>query len=174
MAMDHCWILVGMMGAGKSSIGRALADASGRDFVDTDLLLQGRLGRPISQVFQLYGEDAFRSHESTVLRSLEPSPIVLATGGGIVIRDENWDEMRRLGRICYLRATPETLIERLDKSKKRRPLLDTESWEDRLRTLLNSRIPLYEKADFIVDVDQGEMEDAAERVRQAFQTMEAA
>src|SRR5690349_9779443 len=108
--MERCWILLGMMGAGKSAVGRALAELSGREFVDTDLLLQQRLGRPISQLFAVYGEDAFRDHETSILRSLEPLPVVLATGGGIVVREENWSELRRLGTTIYLRATPETII----------------------------------------------------------------
>jgi shikimate kinase len=156
-----------MMGAGKSSIGRALADASGRTFVDTDLLIQQRLGRPISQVFQVYGEDAFRCHETSVLRGLEPNRVVLATGGGIVLRPENWTEMRRLGPTIYLKASPETLIDRLEKSKKKRPLLEVEGWEDRLRTLLAARTPLYEQADVTVEVDDAQLDTGAEFVLQA-------
>src|SRR5690349_9612051 len=112
--MERCWILVGMMGAGKSSVGRALAEASGRPFLDTDLMLQNRLGRPITQIFQVYGEETFRDHETSILRSLEPHPAIVSTGGGIVIREANWSEMKRLGLVIYLKARPETLISRLE------------------------------------------------------------
>ena len=121
--MERGWILLGMMGAGKSSIGRNLAEASHRPFLDTDLLLQNRLGRPVSQIFQVYGEATFRDHETSILRNLEPEPVVLATGGGIVLREENWTEMRRLGITVFLDAAFETLTERLARSKKKRPLL---------------------------------------------------
>jgi shikimate kinase len=153
-----------MMGAGKSSVGRALAERSDRVFQDTDLLLQNRLGRSISQMFVRYGEDAFRDHETSLLRSLEPTASVLATGGGIVCREENWEEMRRLGATIYLRAMPDTLLTRLEQSKKKRPLLETEEWELRLRALLEGRLPLYSQADIAVDVDNLSIEEVAEAV----------
>lgn len=164
VSMERCWILVGMMGAGKSSVGRALAELSGRNFQDTDLLLQNRLGRSIGQLFARYGEDAFRDHETSLLRSLEPSACVLATGGGIVCRDENWRELRRLGTTVYLRAEPETLLERLEQSKKKRPLLETEDWAERLRMLLAGRAAFYCQADIAVDVDGRTVQEVAESV----------
>ncbi len=160
--MERTWILVGMMGAGKSSVGRALAELSGRSFQDTDLLLQNRFGRSISQVFERYGEDAFRDHESSLLRSLESELCVLATGGGIVCREENWTEMRRLGVTIYLRASKETLRERLESSKKKRPLLDVENWEGRIEDLLKVRTPFYEQEELAIDVD-GRSIDEVER-----------
>jgi len=162
--MDRCWILLGMMGAGKSSIGRALAEISGRQFIDTDQLLQQRLGRPIPQIFQIYGEETFRAHESNILKGLEPSPVVLATGGGIVTRSENWEELRRLGLTVFLDATPETLKDRLARSKKKRPLLQTEEWESRIDQLLLARMPLYLQADVRVEVDDVDLEDGAQKV----------
>lgn len=171
--MDRCWILLGMMGAGKSSVGRALAELSGRRFADTDLMLQCRLGRPIPQIFQIYGEPTFRDHESSILRSLQPEPIVLATGGGIVLRDENWAEMRRLGTTVFLDASPETLEERLAISKKKRPLLQVEEWSDKLRSMLDQRLPLYRQADLVVEVDGIDLDVAAEKVMAAIQEHEA-
>src|SRR4051794_13739349 len=117
--MERCWILVGMMGVGKSAVGRELAVRTGRSFLDTDQLLQHRLGRPVSQLFQIYGEDAFREHETSILRSLEPCDAILSTGGGVVTREANWVELRRLGTVAYLKATEEEIIARLTVSKKR-------------------------------------------------------
>lgn len=165
--MDRSWILLGMMGAGKSAVGRSLSVLSQREFMDTDQILQVRLGRPIPQLFRIYGETMFRDHETSLLQSLEPKPIVLATGGGIVIRPENFAEIRRLGISIYLRASAETLIDRLEVSKKKRPLLDTENWEGRLREILAARLPLYEQADVVVDVDGLSVEDAAQTVLDA-------
>jgi len=165
--MNRCWILLGMMGAGKSSIGRALAELTGRTFVDTDLILQQRLGRPITQIFQIYGEDAFRDHESSVIRSLDPDETVVSTGGGAVLRSENWMEFKRLGITIYLDATLETLLDRLAASKKKRPLLQTENWEERARTLLESRAGLYGQADISVRVDDVDLQFGAQRVLDA-------
>jgi shikimate kinase len=162
--MDHCWILIGMMGAGKSSVGRALAELSGREFLDTDLMLQHRLGRPIPQIFQVYGEDAFRDHETSILRALQPKSAVLSTGGGIVLREANWTEMRRLGLTIYLKAAPETLIDRLEASKKKRPLLQVEEWPDRVRELLDRRAALYEQADVTVELDSEDVQTGAQLI----------
>ncbi len=161
-----------MMGAGKSSLGRSLADLTGRTFVDTDLLLQQRLGRPISQIFQIYGEQAFRDHESSVIRSIEPGEIILSTGGGAILRPENWAEFRRLGITIYLDATLETIIDRLTSSKKKRPLLQVENWEDRARDLLESRTDLYRKADVTVRVDDVDLVYGAQRVLDAIEEYE--
>lgn len=162
--MERCWILIGMMGAGKSSVGRALAEKSGREFIDTDLLLQNRLGRPIPQIFQVYGEDAFRDHETSILKSLEPGPSILSTGGGIVTREANWAELQRLGITIYLKSKPETLIARLAVSKKKRPLLQVDEWETRLCDLLTRREPYYERADLVVELDLDDVQSAADRV----------
>jgi len=161
-----------MMGAGKSSIGRALAELSDRQFIDTDQLLQQRLGRPIPQIFQIYGEETFRAHETSILKGLEPAPIVLATGGGIVTRDENWDELRRLGLTVFLDATPETLKDRLARSKKKRPLLQTEEWETRIEQLLVARMPLYQSADLTVAVDDVDLMDGAQKVLDAIRMVD--
>jgi shikimate kinase len=162
--MERCWILIGMMGVGKSAVGRELAVRTGREFIDTDLLLQNRLGRPVSQLFHIYGESAFRDHESSLLRTLEPSSSILSTGGGIVVRPENWAELRRLGIVIYLRASEQEIIDRLTTSKKRRPLLEVENWEERLRNLLAQREPIYQQADVVVQLAGDGIEDAANRV----------
>ena len=156
-----------MMGAGKSSIGRELADLTERSFIDTDLLLQQRFGRSISQIFQIYGEEAFRDHESSVLRTLEPGPSIISTGGGIILREENWKEFARLGLTIFLDAKYETLLERLTTSKKKRPLLESEDWEERTKIILESRIEIYRKADITIRVDDVDLSDGAGRVLNA-------
>lgn len=161
-----------MMGAGKSSVGRALAELSGRQFVDTDLLLQHRFGRPVHQIFRLYGEAAFRAHETSVLKSLNPGPIVLATGGGIVGEPANWTELGRLGVTIYLKANYETLLGRLESSKKKRPLLMEEKWPDRVRELLDVRCDLYDKADLIVNIDDLDISNIAMKIYELLQQRE--
>lgn len=156
-----------MMGAGKSSVGRALSQITGREFRDTDQLLENRLGRTIPQIFQVYGESAFRDHETAVLRSLEPDGSILATGGGIVLRDENWDELRRLGITIYLSATIDSLKLRLEKSKRKRPLLESDDWEERLEAILSRRTELYQRAEITISADDGDTQGVAERVLDA-------
>lgn len=170
--MERTWILLGMMGAGKSSVGRALAELSGREFLDTDLMLQHRFGRPVYQIFDLYGEDAFRHHETSVLRSLEPANVVLATGGGIVTREANWPELHRIGITIYLKASTDTIISRLTASKKKRPLLMIDAWPERVVDLLESRSTLYSKADVCVDVDSDDVVGVAERVLHAIEAVQ--
>ncbi len=157
-------VLLGMMGSGKSTVGRALAARLEVPFRDTDQLLEYRLGRHIPQIFQLYGEEAFRSHETSVLRSLDPIEAVTATGGGIVLREENWPELRRLGTTVFLNAYPEVLIKRLDQSSRKRPLLAQENWESKLTELLETRLPLYRQADVTVDVKDEEIESVVEEI----------
>lgn len=159
-------ILVGMMGSGKSTVGRLLADSLDVPFEDTDSLLEYRLGRSVSQLFGLFGEETFRQHETATLRSLESDDGVLATGGGIVTRDENWAEFARLGVSVFLDVDRDILVGRLEQSKRRRPLLETENWEMKLDELLKVRRPMYEKADFRVQVKDEQFEEVAGMIRE--------
>lgn len=162
--MDGHWILLGMMGAGKSTVGKALAANLGIPFRDTDAILQNRLGRTISQMFRLYGEEAFREHETSVLRSLEREEGILATGGGIILRDENWVEFHRLGKTVFLDVDPEFLKGRLAQSRKKRPLLEREDWRDAFDSLLADRRERYLKADVVVKITDAPLEEVAEKV----------
>lgn len=164
---DRAWILVGMMGVGKSTVGGLLAQRAKRDHVDTDRLLVNRLGRPIPQLFQILGESTFRDHETAILRSLEPGNVVVSTGGGIVLREQNWIEMARLGTTIFLDVPEDVLIARLERSKKRRPLLQGEGMEDKVRAILAARLPLYRKADLVVQLGDADAASGAELVLEA-------
>lgn len=153
-----------MMGAGKSTVGREVARLAGRPFFDTDQMLSYRLGRPIPQLFSIYGESAFRDHETAILRSLEPQAGVLATGGGIVVREANWTEMRRLGTTVFLDVDRTALAGRLARSKKKRPLLAHEDWEERFDQILAARRGLHERADRRVVIGSESLEEAARKV----------
>lgn len=153
MTTDHL-VLVGLMGSGKSSVGRRVAEAIGRSFVDTDQLVEQREGRSIRDIFADVGEFGFRDIESTVLAEVLASPVssVVATGGGIVVRESN----RRLldpHLVVWLRASVDTLATRLVSGASRRPLLDGDV-RRRLVDLDQERRPLYGAvASIIVDVD---------------------
>ncbi len=167
--MERSWILVGMMGAGKSSIASALARRTGRGLVDTDKLIEHRLGRSIPQLFRVYGEEAFRAHETAILRDLQPGHTVISTGGGIVLRPENWLELRRLGTVLYLNVDESVLQQRVGGGRRRRPLLDHEDWEERLAQLLLARRSLYEQADLHLEVGTMGVEETVERVQEMFE-----
>lgn len=157
-------VLVGFMGAGKSTVGRALANLSGLPLVDLDALIVQRQGRTIPAIFAEQGEATFRRYETEALRSLnDASPIILAMGGGIVGRQENWQLMRRLGAVIYLRANWDTLRARLAGSTGR-PLATADRTEADVKSLWQQRVPLYEQADLIVDTDGREVDEVAREI----------
>lgn len=161
---DKALVLIGFMGAGKSTLGRALAAKTGVPLADLDNLIVARQGRSIPDIFAEEGESVFRRYETEVLRSL-PSrePMILATGGGVVGRRENWGLMRQLGPIIYLRARWETLRMRLSGSTGR-PLATAERSEADIKALWQRRVPLYEQADLVVDTDGRGVDDVAQEV----------
>ena len=146
--------LVGMMGAGKSAVGRPLAEALGYRFIDADDTLVEAAGRPIAEIFSSDGEEAFRALETTVLNGIASwHSLVVATGGGAVNRPENWGHMRQ-GVVVWLDAPEAELLRRLAADPTRRPLLEAADPAGRLQALLQERRPLYAQADLTV-VQQG-------------------
>ena len=148
--------LVGLMGAGKSTVGRILARRLGKRFVDTDHEIEKRNGVTIPVIFEIEGEDGFRRREQEVLADLaREKDLVLSTGGGIVLKPENREVLRNHGFVVYLNARPELLAERT-KHDRTRPLLNVEDPLTRLRELYAVRDPLYrEVAHAIVETGRG-------------------
>ena len=144
--------LIGMPGGGKSTVARHLARRLGRGFVDTDAVIERRIGCPIRTFFEREGEERFRDIESTVLDEVMLStPGVIATGGGIVLRDVNREALRSRTACVYLRSTPEELFRRLRHDSKR-PLLQVADPLSRLREIFAKRDPLYrDTAQFIIE-----------------------
>ena len=144
--------LVGMMGAGKTTIGRSLAQRLALPFVDTDRLLVERTGVPVATIFEIEGEAGFRRRESAALAEAAAGPRrVIATGGGAVLAEGNRAVMREHGTVIYLRARLESLWERT-RHDSSRPLLATADPRARLAELLEQRDPLYrEVAHLVVD-----------------------
>ena len=136
-------ILIGMMGAGKTTIGRALASHLDKEFVDSDHEIQKRTGVKIPVIFEIEGEAGFRKRESEVLAELtERKNIILATGGGAVLNPENREILRRSGIVVYLRASVGDLYRRTQHDKNR-PLLQTQNLYARLSELYTQRDTLY-------------------------------
>ena len=150
--------LVGLPGAGKSTLGRQLARRLSKTFVDADAELERKLGVTIPTIFEIEGEASFRDREETALAEIAAlSNIVLATGGGVVIRTANRERLRMNGTVVYLHALPETLRERTRRSRQR-PLLNTTDPLARLAELYAARDPLYrEVAESVVESDRGEI-----------------
>jgi shikimate kinase len=144
--------LVGMMGAGKTTVGRRLATRMGLAFVDADRELEARLGVPIPTVFELEGEAGFRRRESALIDELtRRDALVLATGGGAVIDPANRSALRERGCVVYLRAAMSDLWQRL-KRDRQRPLLQTADPRGRIEALIAEREPLYlETAHLVVE-----------------------
>jgi shikimate kinase len=146
--------LVGMMGSGKTTLGRALAQRLQLEFVDTDKVLVERTGVPIATIFEIEGEQGFRRRETGVLAELAEHPgQVIATGGGAVLAEENRRVMRAHGTVVYLRARLESLWERT-RHDSTRPLLATADPRATLAELLEQRDPLYREAAHVT-VDTG-------------------
>ena len=142
--------LVGMMGAGKSTVGKALARRLGREFVDCDREIVERTGVPIATIFEIEGEAGFRRRESAVLAELAGRrDTVVATGGGAVLAEENRRLMREHGTVVYLHAALDDLDERTRRDVAR-PLLAKGDRRATLTSLLEARDPLYRDAAHIV------------------------
>jgi shikimate kinase len=150
--------LVGLPGAGKSTLGRQLARRLAKAFVDADTELERKLGVTIPTIFEIEGEASFRDREEAVLAELTTlSNIVLATGGGAVIRPANRERLGTNGTVIYLHALPETLRERTRRSR-HRPLLNAADPLARLAELYAVRDPLYrEVATIVIESNRDEL-----------------
>ncbi len=150
--MQQNIFLVGLMGAGKTTVGRLLAKRLGMRFVDSDHEIEARTGATISWIFEIEGEESFRRREVETIRDLTGrSGVVLATGGGAVIHPENRKHLKARGTVIYLRASVNNILQRTMHDKSR-PLLQTENRKEKLEELARQRDPLYrEVADIIVD-----------------------
>ena len=157
--------LVGPMGAGKSTIGKYLARHLGLEFVDSDTEIEERTGADIPWIFDVEGEEGFRDREQQVVEELTARDnIVLATGGGVVLRPENRRVLAARGFVIYLYATVDEQVRRTRRDR-RRPLLQKGDPEEVLRRLMSIRDPLYrEIADHIIETDGCSPRTVAQRL----------
>ena len=146
--------LIGLMGAGKTTIGKQLARELGKDFRDSDSEIEKRTGVSIDVIFDIEGEQGFRRRETGMLKELvEKRDIVLATGGGAVLASENQQLLRDNGLVIYLRATAEHLAGRV-RMDRRRPLLQSGDKLAKIRELLTQREPIYQQlADMVIETN---------------------
>ena len=158
--------LVGMMGSGKTSTGRPLAERLGYGFVDADAVIEQAAGCNIPDIFDRDGEAGFRSLESQVLSAIsQRHSLVVATGGGVVTQPENWG-MLHSGIVIWLDVVPDQLLQRLNADSTVRPLLQSADPEAALNALLNERRPLYAEADLTVVINDETPEAVADGILQ--------
>jgi shikimate kinase len=157
--------LVGMPGSGKSTVGRQLARQLGLEFVDSDHVVEDRLGMPIRDWFAQHGEEAFRDVEQAVIDELtQAAGVLLATGGGAVLRPSNRNALHSRCHVFYLRSSPEDLFRRL-RHDTQRPLLQVQDPLKKLRDLYRERDPLYRRtAHFVVEAARPSVQSLASMV----------
>ena len=161
-------VLCGFMGCGKSTVGRLLAELTGYTFADSDEVIEHTEGRTIKQIFAENGEEYFRKKETETLRKLQSEnvPRIISVGGGTPLREENRGLLKELGTVVYLKASPETIYQRL-KGDTTRPLLQGDDPMGKITALMSEREELYlAAADEVICVDN---KDAAEVVEEIWE-----
>ena len=160
-------ILIGFMGTGKSRVGKELAKKLGWRFLDTDDLIEEKCGMKIKEIFKKFGEKYFRDRESEAARKVgRLKGTVIATGGGIVLREKNIKNLRKNGILICLTSKPEVILKRIGKSNKR-PLLAPKR-EDALfqiRSILKKRKPYYAQADYVINTSNLRVREVVERIQ---------
>ena len=154
--MQNNIVLIGFMGSGKSTVGKAVADRLNLPFYDLDLYIEKKQNMKITEIFEKFGEEHFRRLETAAAAELSAKEkVVISCGGGTVLRKENADILKKNGRVFYLKIDAKTVIERL-KDDCSRPLLQRDDKEAAINELLNKRSPIYEAVcDYKIDADSG-------------------
>jgi len=167
-------ILIGMMGSGKSRLGKILEKKTGFPRFDIDDMISSKLGMPVGDIFSKHGEEHFRNLETETLHSLsQEEPAIVVTGGGIVLRAENVDLLKQLGTVVWLDADEATLRVRI-RHLRDRPLLRTANPKASLLELRQARESLYKKAsDLRVDVSKKNPEEIAELILESIRNLPA-
>ena len=158
-------MLIGFMGAGKSTVSRELALITGRIEIDIDQYIVEKEGMAISDIFERYGEAYFRDLETKALREIEKEDnLIISCGGGIVVKEENVSIMKNKGIIVLLTATPETVFERV-KNSKERPILNNNMNIDFIKELMEKRAELYKNvADLIISTDNKDVKNICNEI----------
>ncbi|MEC7028565.1 MAG: shikimate kinase, partial [Pseudomonadota bacterium] len=161
--LDKPLVIIGLMGAGKTRIGKQLASSIGLDFYDSDDEIEQAAGMPVSEIFERFGEAYFRDGERRVIERLvdesydASSHYVIATGGGAIMTQETQDLLLSKTHLVWVRADIDVMVERTAR-RDTRPLLKNGDPREILTTLMNKRYPVYEKADIVVESHNGPVE----------------
>ena len=162
-------VLIGMRGSGKTAVGKLLAKRLGKQFIEMDELIVRRLGQTVPEIVQRYGWQKFRDVEAEITREVAGvENVVNATGGGVVTREENIRELKKKGKLVWLKADLDTLLRRIGNDQSR-PSLTGKSQREDMETVLAERSPIYERAaDFIVDTEGKMPEEVAEAIAKLY------
>ena len=165
--------LIGFMGAGKTSVGRLVADQLRLDYLDTDELIQSRTGRAITDIFARDGEPAFRTLEQQVTEELSTRErTLISTGGGLPTRPENLASLKKHALVVCLWASPEKIWERV-KNQTHRPLLHGPEPQKKIRDLLAAREQFYRQADVLINTDIRSVREVAQQVVHQFKSAQS-
>jgi shikimate kinase len=157
-------VLTGFMGAGKSAVGRKLEELTGMEMVDTDDMIEQSAGMAISEIFEKFGEPHFRKLEKKAVKEAsELKNHIIVTGGGVVLKEENINNLRKNGKIIYLHAPAEVLYERI-KDETHRPLIQVDDPLLKIKELLLFRAPFYANNDFTIDTADMSVDEVADEV----------
>lgn len=161
-------ILIGFMGSGKSTVGKFIANNNNMKQIDTDWYIESKQNRKISEIFETYGEEAFRQMETDCIKELlknSDNKYIVSVGGGLPMKEENRGLLHKLGTIVYLKAEISTLEKRLSGDRKR-PLLKGGKLHDKIAALMDKRESVYEElADIIVQTDNKSFEDIENEIK---------
>lgn len=163
-------ILIGFMGSGKTSVGKVLAGHLSYRFCDTDEMLERKAGDTINHIFSTRGEEYFRTMETELLKEMLPDTnrTVISTGGGLPLREQNAELIKKIGYVVFLKTSKEATVKRL-RGDRTRPLLQGGELESKVDKLLDLRTPLYERAAHkIIITDNSTIEDIAVRVMEEY------
>jgi len=165
-------VLTGFMGTGKTEVGKELSRRLNMKLIDVDTEIEKAAKMTIKEIFKHFGEPRFREMEAEMVRNLsEYENAVISTGGGVVLRQENMDALRKKGIIICLISTPETILNRTCNNKDR-PLLQGGNTLERIKELLALRKPFYEKADIMIDTENKTPFQIAEEIIERTKRME--
>lgn len=157
-------VLIGFMGAGKTEVGRRLAEKLEMNFVDIDDLIETKAGMKITQIFSEFGESYFRGLERKEVEYISNlTNYVIASGGGTVLNKDNMDALKRQGIFIYLKASAEVIFERTRYSA-HRPLLENVSPYDQIKRLLSYRTPFYEASDYTIDTSNLNIDQVVDKI----------
>jgi len=163
-------VLTGFMGTGKTSVAKELSRILGRKIIDVDAEIEKK-GTPIKEIFRKHGEPYFRDLETAMLKEVSGNrAVIISTGGGVVLRKENMEALRKTGIIICLGASPETILERTSKTAER-PLLQVEEPLTKIKELLSAREACYKDADIAINTEGKNPREVAGEILEKIKTL---